>query len=412
MESVLRQIIPLRTSSHRLPPRYIASLRVNYPPFVLRPPASLRSKRSELITTSGYYHHLSQLKQTECEGQDICVNPNKYASIYAPLAHPCKDRQCASRSDYLVFFQPEYTIGSIDIIEKGFVPFDYVCTASADHSAAALRPVGRILTFAGPVMYLVSPGAGTFTHFVDTVLPRLVQMETLLSDPNLHLVVDVNDRHPLVKQLYMRLGFKESQIVDYHGIRKSGDGVQALALILGCRAPPMHPYLWQRAQYLLRLPHLQNPLRYHRRTIVYTTRRTGTIGDARQVINEKAVEAALTAFANTNGYNFVTYSYRTSTSLEDQLEFWSDVRVIVGPHGGALGNMLFMKKRSVVIELMPNGKVFTGVTFKDHLSYYQQASMLGHVYFALMCPFARNDDVTVDVAELTNVLEELVGKGK
>ena len=62
----------------------------------------------------------------------------------------------------------------------------------------------------------------------------------------------------------------------------------------------------------------------------------------------------------------------------------------------------------MVIEFLPNGAVFTGTTFKEHLSVYQQAMVMGHRYFAVMSTFTKRDDITVNMREVMEILKNMV----
>ena len=94
------------------------------------------------------------------------------------------------------------------------------------------------------------------------------------------------------------------------------------------------------------------------------------------------------------------------SDLDSLLQLWSSAAVVIGPHGGAFSNILFAPKGCVVVEFLPNGAIFTGSTFKEHLSTYQQAMLLGHRYFAVMSPFTKRDDMTVNVDEVMNILDK------
>ena len=64
------------------------------------------------------------------------------------------------------------------------------------------------------------------------------------------------------------------------------------------------------------------------------------------------VEAVLQDAHATGAINFVGTSYLEEASVADQVCIFSDVSILVGVHGQALANMLWMEPGSVLIELM------------------------------------------------------------
>ena len=59
---------------------------------------------------------------------------------------------------------------------------------------------------------------------------------------------------------------------------------------------------------------------------------------------------------------------------------------------------------TTVVEFLPNGVIFTGRTFKEHLAPYQQAMALGHKYYAVMSQFSKRDDIVVNIHEVLDIL--------
>ena len=403
IEGTLSQILPTVVSDEERDPAYLISYRFKYPAFVIPPPFTVETNpRNTLPVISRFFQELSSHKKEDCIGEDICVHPSKYVHLYTNWN--CKEKSCQQDNDYIVYFQPEYTTGAIDVIDHGFLPFNYDCTCYSDHKQASVPITARIYDVPGTVVYLLVPNGATFHHFVDSVLPKLLQMESILNDPSLRFLVDLSPQYPIVEELYDRLGITAKRRIDYRRIKHLGDAISAQRLILPCKTPPLHPYLWQRAQYLLKLPHIMFPSQYLPSRIIYMSRRKGTLSGGRRVTNEGELEKHLKRFAQSKGYEYVSFFHTEYKSLEATMELWSTAVAIIGPHGGAFTNMLFAPKGTTVIEFLPNGSIFTGPTFKEHLAPYQQAMALGHKYYAVMSQFSKRDDIIVNIREVLDIL--------
>ena len=401
ISGTLSQILPERIEGDS---GFATSYLFKYPAFVLPPPFSYEtSKRKLLPSISGYYRELSSHKRDECKGEDICVHPSHYVNLYT--SYSASDPLSSSDKEYIVFFQDEYLRGRIDVVVRGMLPFNYDCGCFSDHSKALSQSLHRPYKVSGTVVFLLVPNGATIHHFIDSVLPKLVQMEVFLSDPSIRFLVDISSQYPLVEALLQRLGIAGDRLLNYKDIKHLGDGITADRFVMTCNTPPLHPYLWQRAQYLLRLPHLVDPSSHPRNTIIYLSRRKGTIGGGRKVANEQELERKLQQFASEHGYNYVSFFHSDYPDLEELLRLWSSAVAVVGPHGGAFSNILFAPKGCYVIEFLPNGPIFTGPTFKEHLSTYLQAMLLGHRYFAVMSPFTKRDDMTVNEREVLTILQ-------
>ena len=149
------------------------------------------------------------------------------------------------------------------------------------------------------------------------------------------------------------------------------------------------------------------PQKYRSNTIIYLSRRKGSLSGGRRVINEGELEKHLRRFAGNNGYEYVTFFHTDYKKLDDLLELFSRAVAIVGPHGGAFTNMMFAPKGTLVVEFIPNGAIFTGPTFKEHLAPYQQAMVMGHKYYAVMSQFSRRDDITVNIREVLEIMSKI-----
>lgn len=406
IEATLSQILPVIVSDEERDPAFSMSYQFTYPAFVIPPPLTVEANsRNTLPVISGFFRELASHKRDDCKNEDICVHPSKYHRIY--IKWDCDQNSCKNDNDYIVFFQKEYTTGQIDVIQDGKLPLNYGCSPMSNHKEATLPTSSRVYELPGTVVYLLVPKGFTLHQFIASILPKLVQMESILADPSLRFLVDISPQTPIVSELYDRLGITADRRIDVRSIKHMGELFGAKQLVVSCKAPSLHPYLWQRAQYLLKLPHLVDPEKFKPRRILYLTRKRGTMNGGRKVVNEGPLEGHLKQFAQTHGYEYTTFIHSDYKTLEATMELWSTAAVVIGPHGGAFSNLLFAPKGCMVIEFLPNGAIFTGTTFKDHLAPYMQAMVLGHQYYAVMSQFSKRDDITVNIREVLEILDHL-----
>lgn len=398
----LSQIMPISLEENS---GFASSYLFRYSAFVLPPPFTCaKSRRRTLPGISSYFQELANTKRDKCKNEDICVHPSRYVNLFTDFT--AADIENIKEKDYIVFFQKEYIRGRVDVVSNGELPFTYDCGCFSDHSKALSSSLQHPYKVSGTVVFLLVPNGATIHHFIDSVLPKLVQLEAFLGDTSFRYLLDLSPQYTLVKALLERLGIHPDQLLDYRSIKHLGDGISAERLVVPCNTPPLHPYLWQRAQYLLQLPHIVNPSLFTKNTILYLSRRKGTIGGGRKVVNEAVLEGQLKQFAAEHGYQYVPFFHTDYNDVDSLMQLWSSAAAVIGPHGGAFSNILFAQKGCLVIEFLPNGAIFTGSTFKEHLSTYQQAMLLGHRYFAVMSPFTKRDDMTVNVEEVMNILEK------
>ena len=112
---------------------------------------------------------------------------------------------------------------------------------------------------------------------------------------------------------------------------------------------------------------------------------------ARRIINSEEVEALVIE----HGYKTV---YFENLSLREQLTIASHSTAMVAPHGSGMTHMLFMKKRSSIIELFP---------FQRHGSvdcYERLAPIAQHAYAFLESIQDVGTDIHVDIQALMRLL--------
>lgn len=98
---------------------------------------------------------------------------------------------------------------------------------------------------------LLVPDGHTFQHFVDGVLPKLIQL--LTEAPRLAAGVDqfvvYRPRDSIIYDLLERVGITRQRLMLVR--RESLQSLQALNVVDTCVTPALHPRLWRRASQLL-----------------------------------------------------------------------------------------------------------------------------------------------------------------
>lgn len=114
--------------------------------------------------------------------------------------------------------------------------------------------------------------------------------------------------------------------------------------------------------------------------------------DLRRIVNEAEVRELI------EEYGFEICRPETMT-VDEQIAYFSEVDVLVGPHGSAFANMVLASEDDViVVELF-------GKNVK--LGFYRMAHVLNFDYQYLLCK-PSGDDIMVDIDELEGVLETVV----
>lgn len=136
-----------------------------------------------------------------------------------------------------------------------------------------------------------------------------------------------------------------------------------------------------------------------RNCLLYLSRE---IGRHRDVENEEEVLQYLGEWAGDHSLELrVRHSTHCSTfeQLEAEKKLFSGAMVLVGPHGGSFGNMMFMQSGSFVVE-------FNGWLNRNNRPYFYalaQANAL-HYHYVAPQPFDYDNDFTVNIQQLGQVM--------
>lgn len=146
---------------------------------------------------------------------------------------------------------------------------------------------------------------------------------------------------------------------------------------------------WLRKQFFIGAGVDDSDLKAHRR--IYISRRPGAW---RSAVNEAEVRECL----EKEGFETLAAE---NLSLREQIQLFSETKIIVGLHGAGLINALFAPQ-AAVIELIGN---YGG---GEH---YSLTTAFGQEYRNLRCESRENDDVYVDTSQLLKAVEKLAFHG-
>lgn len=252
-----------------------------------------------------------------------------------------------------------------------------------------------------------SPDSWSFQHFHDRVTHIILQGQHLTHPDTVY----ITGREPVsavVTALWEKLvpGAKDRVL---HTSAQSWP-IRAKELVFSCRAPLIHPWFAQKLAEEAGVIKWQKPLA-DRKVVLYCSRASDKGGrmqnGGRQFTNDDDVIAAVETLLDIRGQGERLEVYdinKWSDKFDEMIKYFaSNVRAIIGPHGGALVNLNWAPRDTAVIEVMPSD-FFS-------LALYEHASTLGQTYGFMQSPSVNSrNDMTIDIPELMGLLDSIIGK--
>lgn len=371
-----------KKDSYSIIPKSLLHKVIHYEPFVIPPPIRTRSMNFSPLQDFSEYYKFLKAASNRCD-MDICKNPKKYLNQFSSWDCRKFPSLCSDPSAILIMQEPKYLEGRVDVIANGVVSHNLDCGWPADHSQSENPFDSRLVGhFRGTLVPLVVPEGLSFQHFVDGVLPKLViLMDVLQKEPSYTIAMDMRIVKDMPKQMMERMGLFRGTVTSWGSLPWKNGRLYADKLIMGCKVPPLHPELWQKAQDLFDLPWKKEGWKQKRHIVLYLSRKQGTNNPGRDVVNENQLVEELRKWSNKKGFELVVFAASNYKTLDDLFTLLADVDAVIGPHGGAFYNMLFMRRGITVIEFMPDTRLFLSTVQAVHLIIYLQASLLGNNYF-------------------------------
>ncbi|CAF1513838.1 unnamed protein product [Adineta steineri] len=339
-------------------------------------------------------------------------------TFYKRYSQQCLHDEC-EKYGFLFNDSKEHLNIHIALVNNG-VYYDDACGYRYDEAALRrtfVAPNHVSVVYDQAIIYTV-PDAWSFQHFLDGIGPKLVHSRRYLDKyPNAKVLILEGPRFDRsVKEIWALLGVNESnRIIHYNRQMKVG----AHLLINPCRAPGIHPRLWQdaRSMYwsLINLPKPKSNL------LIYVQRTsTNAKNPGRLILNEKPVIELLREYAVKNSLIYVQYDHSQQNDyIGKQIELFYNARIIFGIHGGALSNINFSPSGTIIIEIMPYRSdksslpivcsMFKPNAFKPcgGYSYYVQAQLLNQSYWILPNVVDSRTNVNVNITRLQQLFDSL-----
>lgn len=234
-----------------------------------------------------------------------------------------------------------------------------------------------------------SPNSWSFQHFLDRVT-HVVEQAANLSDNKTVLVTASGRRNALVPRLLTKLGYDDANV---HRLNSwNTRPIRARRFIFSCRAPLVHPYFALRFSERVGVRHL--PMS-QRKVVLFLSRKSLS----RSLDNEHELVVAIKKLLKRRGEG--ERLMMLSDVPQDDVNAFVDwmganVRALVGAHGGAFYNHRFCGKDTLVLEMMPSNRIFTGI--------WEEAELLSQNYWM---PILHSD--SVEVNRITDILQEQLG---
>lgn len=366
-----------------LPEGFKYRMLFRYPPYVIPPPFPYGSVITTSFVKSKFFMEELLLSKRRCI-KDICQNPLNYINKYSNWKCTYSDKTCGLLDNYVVYHDKKYRRGSIDAIRNGKIAEGFNCGWNSNNE----REIHQVVkpAYKGRLIYLDVPEGWSFQHFIDGILPKLVQIESYIKISKIRIYMPLpegyesnNNNNNIIYDLLERIGINSNRLIQ----SRDRYSISARLLIVPCVSPPTHPYLWKRGQYLLKLPFLQPGYIDMDDKIVYFSRNRGTNHMERRVLNEKDVLSTIRQVMTSDSMLELVEFYSDNYNLNQTIDLLSHAKLLIGPHGGALYNMIFAHPGTAVIEFLPDEYYF--MSEPVHSINYVQAMTLGHRYYALMC---------------------------
>ncbi|WP_167856797.1 glycosyltransferase family 61 protein [Hymenobacter aquaticus] len=259
----------------------------------------------------------------------------------------------------------------------------------------------------GTVCSLLSGGGaaiGNYYHWLLDSLPRLhlVQEAGLWDTIDYFLIYD--RRHRFAVETLLELGIRDEQILDVQ--QHSHLWARQLVVTSPVRGGGHHTPPWagqfMKQAYLPAAQARAVPRRFS--PLVYVSRRDAAF---RRVRNEAAVEALLAP------YGFESYAL-SELSLREKAALFAGARMVVGPVGAGLINILFCAPGTPLVEFLPRNLVvgdYLELTARLQMPHYPLISARDDAS-AQKATADRQDDLTVDLDALRQALQHALAEAE
>ena len=120
---------------------------------------------------------------------------------------------------------------------------------------------------------------------------------------------------------------------------------------------------------------------------------------SRRFNQQTQIENVVKNLTDKFGFRYELFPDNPSPSIEDTMLMFYRARVIIGPHGAGLSNMLFSRPGTIVIEAVCN---------PPNICYLKSSYHLGHRYYGVPSLKGCDRGIEIDIQELAVILQQFL----
>ena len=288
--------------------------------------------------------------------------------------------------------ESELLKGRIGILQNAKAHHDSDCGFRTKDSYFYKEDVATSLKKNIIAVPLLVPDSWAWQHFIDGVLPKIIQALDVLLLTDAKIVI-YKPRDPVIYEILNELQITSDKIVIYTKMPMFFKKV-----VNACVVPPLHPVLWNTARKVLRVPDTLPPLND---TFVVLLTRAGSHNGQRNIVNFNEVKKMLSL---RYGHRFVVF--KSGLNLKQAKFLYGRSAIIIGVHGGAMYNLLFAPQNTHIVEIMPFTKKGNPLPGTAHKIFWVQAQLVGQPYWRMHVPPVHGN-VDVPLAQLADLLDKV-----
>ena len=283
---------------------------------------------------------------------------------------------------------PEQLVGQIRVWTNRAIHSNHACGWQRNETfTAGISKWTRIRRHVDYLLPLLVPQSNGFAHFIDGVLPKLMQAFHIVNSTHQIKLLILRPWDRNIEHILSMLGIPEERILYY-----DSGYYQANYVLDTCVTPPLHPNLWHKVRLELGVE-VHNSVRHSEGYVLYVSRK-GTRNYGRNILNEDEIIEYLT-----HRYGDAIQIIQKPKSIYSTKDLFRNARILLGVHGGALYNLMFCPKWTEIIEIMPtesNGDIVPA-SMHAHTMVWKMSSMLGQRHWRFIAtPENEFGDVKID----------------
>ncbi|EFJ46647.1 hypothetical protein VOLCADRAFT_92820 [Volvox carteri f. nagariensis] len=288
---------------------------------------------------------------------------------------------------------------------------DACMSYSADKHVSAFPPWKGSDT-APAAIFVASPDDYSFQHFTDRVAMMLAQTRHLSTRVagGWKYIVTGPYRVPAVSQLWPMLvpGFTPESLIHARGKPE----IQTRLLVYPCQTPLIHPYTHQLASEVIQQaagydPRVIEPVG-SRPVILFFARR-----GSRAWHNENECRLAIEQLIAGRNRNeqLVTFQADAYPNARDVVKLGRRVKLMVGVHGGAFYNLVYMQPGTGIVEVCPVAP--DGKSSRCGAMFWEMSNVRNMPYWSVVATNVTHDwqiltmDCNLVVSAVRNALENI-----